>query len=158
MSEQPLIHSYVFVHRCHLCCPPTLTSQPTFTGTWASNLQMLHNTSPAVQLNLKSPPQASTTNGGSADTDKSHILLASMYSDKTNYGNSLYGYPFHMVGGNGNLDDTNELLSTSSGLVGFIPILPINTFLSDDEMTQLRSDFLRVCLDRLLRQVKCEGG
>ncbi len=134
----------VSVHRC----PPIHS----LAGTWAQNIQALHDTSPLIQNSLKAPPPAVSM---IADTSKSCLLLASIYSDKTNYGNSLQGYPVHLVCGNGDLDLTNEFLSTNSGIVAFLPVLPYNNALSDELNTQLKSDFLAICLARILRQVKC---
>ena len=97
---------------------------------------------------LKTPPNET---GILYDTGKPYLLCASLYSDKTNIGNNLNAYPLHLVVGNWGLSEVNRLLSTNAGLLAYMPILPENNTISVEAMTQLRSEFMQICLDVPLR-------
>ena len=119
-------------------------------GKWASNMEGLQRSDESILRTLKNPPNK---NGISYDTNKPYLLCASIYSDKTNIGNNQNAYPLHLVVGNWGVHEVNQLLSTNAGMLAYLPILPENSQIGAEAMTQLRSEFMQLCLDIVLRFV-----
>lgn len=112
-------------------------------GEWAVGLEELVSKDPTIQSNLSS--------GGKGDQAKPNLLIWALYSDKTNIGNNLQGYPVHAVCMNGSVTHSKEILRTNKGIVAYIPILPKKSGGSREQATVLKSVHLANCMNVILK-------
>ena len=113
------------------------------TGLWAESLSILHGASPEVQSNLANPP---TKNGITYDTTTAYILLASLYSDKSNMGKNKDVWPWHVIPGNLPRNQIEAILAGNKGLCAMLPLIPKNLQHHADDTTQLNSELMMDCL------------
>ena len=113
------------------------------TTLWAESLAVMHNASSEVQRKLATPPPKT---GITYDTTQPYILLASIYSDKSNMGKNKDVWPWHVVPGNLPRNQTEAILAGNKGLCAMLPLMPKKLQNQPDDTAQLNSELMMDCL------------